>query len=339
MPLLQTNNNGLYCAVGNFYVDPWRSVDLAVTTHAHSDHVSWGCKAYLTTPTGYHVLRERLGLDATIQTQPYGRPLEINGVRISFHPAGHVLGSAQVRLEHGGEVWVVSGDYKLQIDRTAEPFESVKCHTFVTESTFGLPIYHWCPQEEVFAEINDWWRGNIASGRTSILYAYSLGKSQRVLGGLDAGIGPILAHGAVYRMIGPYRECGIELPPVEKADLETSKREKGRAMILAPPSADNTPWLKKYEPYSTAFASGWMAIRGTRRRRAADRGFIISDHADWESLLTAIKATEAENVLVTHGYTDALSRFLNENGWKASVLPTRYVGEIEEEQSAIAEGE
>jgi putative mRNA 3-end processing factor len=328
--LLEPTDKGLYCAAGGFYVDPWAPVDRAVVTHAHADHARAGCGAYLASETGSFVLRERVGGEASIQPVPYGETTHMNGVSVSLHPAGHILGSAQVRVEHKGEVWVVSGDYKTERDATCEPFEPVRCHAFVTESTFGLPVYRWRPQQEVFDEINAWWRANQARGWTSVLFAYALGKAQRLLAGVDAGIGPLVTHGAVLRFVDAYRRAGIQLPDVVYVEKENLAEVKGKALVIAPPSAMNTPWLRKFGDVSTAFASGWMQIRGARRRRAIDRGFAISDHADWDGLLETIKSTGAERVAVTHGYTGVLVRWLQEQGLDAWVMPTRYEGEVEE---------
>ncbi|MGL5094595.1 MAG: ligase-associated DNA damage response exonuclease, partial [Planctomycetia bacterium] len=305
-PILETKPDGLWCEAGGFHIDPWRPVPRAVVTHAHSDHARRGCGRYLCATDGVGVLRRRMTPDAAVDALPYGRTLSIGGVRLSFHPAGHLLGSAQVRLECDGEVWVVGGDYKIEPDRTCRPFEPVRCHTFVSESTFGLPIYRWRPQAEVFLRINDWWAANAANGVNSLIFAYSLGKAQRILGGLDPAVGPILLHGAVEEMTVPYREEGIELPATRHADAAAAKETKGAAIVVAPPSANGSPWARKFGPASTAFASGWMQIRGSRRRRAVDRGFVLSDHADWPGLLTAIHETGAEKILVTHGYVATL---------------------------------
>jgi putative mRNA 3-end processing factor len=336
-PLLQTTESGLYCSAGDFYIDPWEPVDRAVITHAHADHARWGSRSYLTSETGARMLRERLEEGSVIQSQPYGEPLSMNGVNVSFHPAGHILGSSQVRVEHKEEVWVVSGDYKIERDATCEPFELVPCNTFITESTFGLPIYRWKPQKEVFEEINDWWRGNVARGWTSILYGYALGKAQRLIAGVDPDIGPLLAHGAVMRFVDAYRETGVHLPPVRYADAEAAAEGRGKALVVAPPSAAGTPWLRKFGENSTAFASGWMAIRGARRRRAMDRGFVVSDHADWDDLLATIKATGAESIGVTHGYSGTLVRFLQESGVNAWTMQTRYEGEVEDDPAEQAD--
>jgi putative mRNA 3-end processing factor len=326
--LLQVTPCGLYCAAGDFYIDPWQPVTRAVITHAHADHARPGSKRYLSSPSGAPLLRQRVGSYVRILAQPFGVPLDVNGVRVSLHPAGHLLGSAQVRVEHGGEVWVVSGDFKTAPDPTCEAFEVVPCHTFITESTFGLPIYRWRPQNEIFAEINHWWQHNRSQGRTTILFAYALGKAQRVLAGLDASIGPILVHGAVRRFVDTYVQLGIKLPVVHYADTEATRNHRGQAFVVAPPAAAaSAGWLRKFGPSSLAFASGWMQIRGARRRRAVDRGFVLSDHADWDGLLDTIAATGAERIGVTHGYTNILVRYLREQGLDAFVMPARYAGD------------
>ena len=175
MTLLENTDRGLYCAAGDFYIDPWRAVDFAIVTHAHSDHARAGSRHYLCAAPGREILQARLGADAVIQAIPYGETLTRNGVHVSLHPAGHILGSAQVRVEARGEIWVVSGDYKTAPEKTCAPFEAIRCHSFVTECTFGLPIYRWRPQAEIFSEINSWWRENQNRGRTSVIFAYSLG--------------------------------------------------------------------------------------------------------------------------------------------------------------------
>jgi putative mRNA 3-end processing factor len=325
-PLLQVSSQGLYCESGNFYVDPWSGVDLALITHSHSDHARWGSKSYLTVASGVELLRARL-TDASIHSMEYGETRTINGVTVSFHPAGHVLGSSQIRLEYRGEVWVVSGDYKTTPDPTCAPFESVRCNTFITESTFGLPIYRWAPQDQVFAQINAWWRENQEAGRASILFAYSLGKAQRLISGVDAETGPIYCHGAVQKLNEVYRESGVTLPTTLHAGDEEKRFDWSRALIVAPPSCNGTPWMRKFGEVSTAFASGWMRLRGARRRESLDRGFVLSDHADWPGLLSAIEATGAEQVLVTHGYRAPLVRWLEEHGRQARALETRFEGE------------
>jgi putative mRNA 3-end processing factor len=252
---------------------------------------------------------------------------------VSFHPAGHVLGSAQVRLERGGEVWVVTGDYKLDPDPTCAPFEPVRCHTFITESTFGLPIYRWEKPDALFAGVNAWWRANAAAGKTSIVYAYALGKAQRVMAGVDATIGPIFTHGAVEKVTRAYRDSGVALPsttPVAEAVVERGKPKPwAGGLVIAPPSTSGSVWVRKFEPASEAIASGWMTVRGARRRKAVDRGFALSDHADWPGLLAAVRETGATRVLATHGFAGVLARYLREQGLDADVIATRFGDEEE----------
>lgn len=335
--MLRSTDRGLYCEAGDFYVDPWMPVDRAVITHAHGDHARWGSRAYLGSREGARVLRTRMGPDAHIQSVEFGEAVEINGVRVSLHPAGHILGSAQVRVEHRGEVWVVSGDYKTEADPTCTPFEAVRCHTFITESTFGLPIYRWRPDAEVFAGIDAWWRRNAAEGRASLLFGYALGKAQRLLAGIDPSIGPIYTHGAVERLTADYRETGIAMPPTRNPMSEPRGHDWGGAMVVAPPSAHGTPWMRRFGNASTAFASGWMRVRGHRRRRSVDRGFVLSDHVDWPSLLSAVDATGAECVWVTHGYRDPVVRWLREHGLRAQAVASRWEGESDEADVAVAE--
>ena len=336
--LLRITDRGLYCEAGDFYIDPWQPVDRAVITHAHGDHARWGSRHYLASAEGRRVLRTRLGVDASIQAVEYGQPLDLNGIRVSLHPAGHILGSAQIRVEHGGEVWVVSGDYKTDADPTCTPFEVVPCHTFITESTFGLPIYRWRPQSEVFAEMREWWRANAEAERASIIYAYALGKAQRVLAGLlDANIGPIYTHGAVERLTRDYRDSGIALPPTQHASEMPRGHDFGGSLVIAPPSAAGSTWLRRFGAASPAFASGWMQIRGARRRRAVDRGFVLSDHVVGPALLATIEATGAEHVWVTHGFREPVVRWLLDKGIDALSIASHWEGEEEVESPAAGE--
>ncbi len=336
-PLVGLTEQGLYCAAGGFHIDPWKPVERAVITHAHSDHARFGCKTYLAAAPGLRLLDARVG-PADIRTLPYGEAVEHNGVRVSFHPAGHVLGSAQIRLEHRGEVWVVTSDYKLERDPTCTPFEPVRCHTFITESTFALPVYRWEPPEVLFEGMNAWWRANRDAGKASVVYAYSLGKAQRVMAGVDASIGPIFTHGAVEKLTKAYRESGVALPPTTAVGEAASggKKAWAGALIVAPPSADGSPWARKFEPASSAVASGWMMVRGARRRKAMDRGFVLSDHADWPGLLTAVRESGATKVLATHGFAAVFARWLREHGTDADLIVTRF-GDEEEPQTPEAE--
>lgn len=327
--LLEFREEGLYCPAADVYIDPWRPVKRALITHGHSDHARRGHQHYLCTTTAAPVIRYRLG-NISLSTINFGEPVTVNGVRFSFHPAGHILGSAQIRIEHKGEVWVVSGDYKTEDDGLAEAFEPIRCHTFITESTFGLPIYQWDPQEQVLQDINDWWRQNQAAGKVSVLFSYALGKAQRLLQGLDSSIGTIYTHGAVENTNEIMREQGVRLPPTVRVSTEIDRKLYPGNMVVAVPSTLGGTWLKKFKPVSLAYVSGWMRLRGTRRRRGVDRGFVLSDHADWNGLNTAIKATGAERVFVTHGYTEVFSKWLRSQGLDSAIVQTAYGTEEEE---------
>jgi putative mRNA 3-end processing factor len=328
---------GLYCPPGDFYIDPWRPVPRAVITHAHSDHARYGNGHYLAAAPAEGVLRARLG-DIALQALPYGERIAHHGVTVSLHPAGHVLGSAQVRLEHGGQVWVASGDYKVAPDPTCAPFEPVRCDVFITESTFGLPIYRWCPDDEVFADINAWWSRNASHARASVLCCYSFGKAQRVLAGVDPSIGPIVVHGAVRPLNEAYRAAGVSLPDTRMVTDVKDKADLRRCLVVCPPGAAASPWLRRFGDAQTAFASGWMQVRGNRRRGGYDRGFVLSDHADWPGLLEAIAATGASRVIVTHGSSGAMVRYLAERGLQAGSFHTEY-GDDVIEADLQAEGE
>ena len=330
MSLLTFTSKGIYCPEADIYIDPWKRVSKALITHGHSDHARMGNGSYLCTDAAKPVIQHRLGKEAQINSLSFGERKSIRGVTFSFHPAGHIVGSAQIRVEYKGEVWVVSGDYKTENDGVAEAFEPVPCHTFISESTFGLPIYKWQAQEQVLEEIHDWWKQNKELGKVSLLAVYSLGKAQRILGNLDPSIGPIFTHSAVENINEILRNQGVKLPPTQRVIATMSKDIFKGGIVIAPPSALGSPWARKFTPLSTGIASGWMALRGARRRRAVDRGFVLSDHADWGQLNQVIKETGAEKVFVTHGYTDVYSRWLNSQGISAQVVPTQYEGELAE---------
>lgn len=325
--LLTFTEKGIYCEKGGFYIDPWKPVDQAVITHAHADHARWGSKKYLAQELNKDILQLRLGPEIDLQTLPYREPLRINGINVSFHPAGHIWGSSQVRVEYKGEVWVASGDYKVENDGFSGSFEPVKCHTFITESTFGLPVFRWTPQSDVINDINGWWRKNAAEGKSSILCAYALGKAQRLLYNLDLSIGKIFAHGAVVNVNEALKASGARLPEVKYAGNEVDKKEYRGSLIITPSSSMGTTWMNKFQPFEVATVSGWMNIRGIKRRRNAGHGFVLSDHADWEGLNQAVEATGAEKILVTHGYSEAFSRWLKERGYDADVVETFFSGE------------
>lgn len=329
--MLTFDRNGIFCEPAGIYIDPWKPVDKAVITHAHSDHARWGSNHYLAHHQSVPVLKYRLGNDISIQGLNYGEILNINRVKLSLHPAGHIIGSAQVRLEYNGEVWVVSGDYKLQDDGISTPYESLKCNHFITESTFGLPIYNFPIPLEIASDINNWWCKNKKEGRNSIIIGYALGKAQRIIKQLDPSIGKIFTHGAVANLNDVLSVFDLGLPQTQPANRAEKKTLNGD-IIVAPPSAIGTSWLKRFEPFSLGICSGWMQLRGARRRRGADRGFILSDHADWNQLNTAIKETGAENVYVTHGYKSIYAKWLREEyKLNAVEVDTLYEGENIEE--------
>ncbi len=318
--LIELTSSGLYCAAGDFYIDPQQPVRRAIITHAHTDHAKPGSQAYLTSNSGKPLIQQRVGLRAKVESIEFGEEIDMRGVKVSLHPAGHILGSAQVRVEYKGEIWVVSGDYKLEPDATCETFEPVKCHTFITESTFAKPHYKWKSQKEIFNQINDWWQLNAAWGTTSIVAAYSLGKAQRVLAGLDPKIGPIMVYHTVEKFLPAYRTAGIEFPEVVILNDETLKEMKDKnPMIIAPPQFGRADALKHFNMVATSFASGWMS-KGGLHSKIHDRGFALSDHADWEGLLTAIKATGAENIFVMHGFVNTLANYLRSIGLNANVM-------------------
>ena len=324
--VLTFTDQGIYCTAGDFFIDPWKPVDRALITHGHADHARPGHQRYLSTEAAAPVIRHRLGL-INLQTVAYGQTLQIGGASVSFHPAGHVPGSAQIRVEVDGEVWVASGDYKVESDGLSEAFEPVKCHAFITECTFGLPVFSWESQDKIARSINAWWASNHASGRVSVLGAYALGKAQRLLKCLDPDIGPILTHGAIENTNDILRRQGLNLPQTLRVTPELNAKDHPGALVLATPSALGTAWIKRFGPVSTAFASGWMRLRGVRRRRAADRGFVMSDHADWGGLNSAIRETGAERIFVTHGYTSVFCRWLEDQGYDAQIVETEFEGE------------
>ncbi len=336
MPLIEFTDKGLYCRAGDFFIDPWKPVDKAVITHAHSDHARWGSKHYLCHHYSKPLLQLRLGPNS-YQSIDWNEPVRMNDVRVSLHPAGHMIGSSQVRVELNGEVWVISGDYKTENDGISGEFEPVRCNTFVTESTFGLPIYNWRSQFAIFSSIQKWIIDNRALGKTSVLIAYSLGKAQRVMKAIKEVSDSVMVHGAIWNAHKALVEAQLpsynttEFPSVERIVPETPKEKLSGAVIIAPPSADGTAWIKKFNPYSLGICSGWMQVRGHVRRRNADAGFVLSDHADWKGLLHSIKATEAEKVFVTHGFQAAFSRYLNENGTVAAEVKTEFGTEEENE--------
>lgn len=330
MPLIEFTDKGLYCPAGRFYIDPWKPVNKAIITHAHSDHARTGNQFYLCHTDMLPLLQLRLGT-ANYQAVPWNEKIYINGVTVSLHPAGHIIGSSQVRIEYRDEVWVVSGDYKTENDGISGAFEPIPCNTFISESTFGLPIYSWKSQSAIFYDIQSWIRNNEVAGKTSVLIAYSLGKAQRVLKAMEEVTGNIFVHGAIWNVHQILLQAGWHLPAVKRITPEITIDDYKGSVVIAPPSADGTPWMRRFAPYSVGICSGWMQVRGHQRRRNADEGFALSDHADWNGLLQAVKATGAGKVYVTHGFQSVFSRYLNELGIEAAEVKTEF-GTEEEEQ-------
>lgn len=325
--LLEITAKGIFCAKADVYIDPWKPVKKAIITHAHADHAYAGHKHYICTKLCGPVLKHRLGHHIEMQAVEYGEKFEINGVHFSLHRSAHIIGSAQVRVEYQGEVWVAAGDYKREDDGISGTFEVVKCDVFITESTFGIPAFRWQNQADVYAEINDWWSKNAAQGKTSVVGAYSLGKAQRILSGLDVGIGPIYCHGAIENTNEVLIKSGISLPATLKITETDKKVDYSQSMVICPPASLTSNWTKRFKEHSTGQASGWMAVRGHRRRRSVDRGFVLSDHADWDALLETVKDSGASKVFVTHGYTTIFANYLKELGYDAHAVNTHYAGD------------
>lgn len=336
-PLLEFTDKGIYCAEAQVYIDPWKPVDNAIISHGHADHSRWGHKNYITHHNNVPIIKHRLG-DITVTGRQWGEKFSVNNVKFSLHPAGHIIGSSQIRVEHKGKVWVFTGDYKTENDGVSVPYEPVKCHTFITECTFGLPAFTWVPQHEVFENINQWWSQNKAEGKTSVLFGYSLGKAQRLLKHLNTDIGKIFTHGAVENMTRAVRSI-VDFPETHLITRETKKQELLGNIVIAPPSAHGSTWIRKMVPYVTASASGWMTFRGARRRRAIDKGFVLSDHCDWQGLLECVQATGAEKIICTHGYTEIFSRYLREKGYDARTEKTQYEGEAGESNTSHEDGQ
>ncbi|MEM7611085.1 MAG: ligase-associated DNA damage response exonuclease [Pseudomonadota bacterium] len=330
--LIHATRRGLECRAGGFCIDPMRRSELALITHAHADHARRGADRYIAVRDSVPILRARLGNSVRIDAVDYGEQLELGDTRVSFHSAGHVLGSAQIRVQRGDDVWVASGDFKRDPDPTCAPFEVVPCDTFITEATFALPIYRWPPAAEVAREIHEWWQSNARQSRPSVLFCYSFGKAQRVLAELMALTSEcVLVHGAVAKLTDLYREAGVQMLPTQTLDLRT-RRDYAGELIIAPPGAAGSRWMRRFKSASTGFCSGWMQVRGNRRRRGYDRGFVLSDHADWPSLLRTIDEVGATRILTTHGHSDTLVRLLRERGVDAQALA---LSEPEDDDAAL----
>lgn len=312
MEILKLTSEGLYCEPGNFHIDPWKPVPRAIITHAHGDHAHWGMGEYICVEEAEHIMRKRIGAESKIVLHKYGDIFPMGEVKVSFHPAGHILGSSQVRIEHQGEVWLFTGDFKRDPDLTCAPFEVVPCDVFISEATFSLPVYSWPDFRSEINEIHHWWMKNREEGFNSVLCSYALGKAQRIIAGLrELTDETIWVHGTVDEINRCYEKTGLFWENVFKVPLESKEKFSG-AFIICPPSALGSSWAKRLSPKKIAFASGWMRLRGNRRRKGYDRGFVISDHADWKSLVRTVKETRCKKVLFTHGHTESIVRYMKE---------------------------
>jgi len=319
-PLLAYTSRGLYCAIADVYIDPHKPVSKAIITHGHSDHATPGHRYYLCTPMTGAIIKFRLGGFIQTQILPFGETLSINQVQFSFHPAGHIPGSAQVKVEYKGEVWVVTGDYKTEIDPVSGTYESIPCHTLITETTFALPIYQWRPQEFIFRDILAWHAKNKSEGKTTVLLAYALGKSQRLIASIPPEI-PVYTHGSIESTNEVLRSSGLPLRPTIKVSSKISKKEIQKGITIAPGSVLNSPWIRSLQQPVTANISGWMTLRGNIKRQTADQGFALSDHVDWTALNQVVESSGAEHIGLTHGYTVEYAQWLQSRGKNTFILP------------------
>lgn len=314
--MLSLSREGLYCRAGDFHIDPRRGVKDAVVTHAHADHARRGSQTYHVVKSGVDLLLARLGRKINVRAYEYGEVFKLGQAEVSFHPAGHILGSCQVRIEVAGEVWVASGDYKREPDPTCDPFEVVNCDVFVTEATFGTPAYVWPKHADLGQQIMRWWQRNSARGENSVLFGYSLGKTQRILGELSAlSERPIYCHEAAAEINLAYRRQGIALAEtICMSRVDESTRLQGE-LILAPQAFLKSPLsVILGGRFKTAFASGWMA---GGRAFGYDTGFVMSDHADFNDLVKTCVETGAQRIYVQHRGSGALVKHLRSLGIKA----------------------
>jgi putative mRNA 3-end processing factor len=324
--LIRLTRSGLFCEAGGFHIDPSRGVELALITHSHSDHARRGSRHYVTPEDGVGLLKHRLGESIRVTGVRYGEKLRYGRATISFHPAGHILGSSQIRVECDGQVWVVSGDYKRQEDPTCRPFEVVSCDTFVSEATFGNPKYLWSCAKQAVREIHDWWMSNREQGRNSLLYCYAVGKTQRVLGGL-AELTEESVHlwGEAVPITEIYRNQGVKLVPTVDLDSLSPREKVQGELIIAAHRFQYTDWLARLGDVESAFASGWMKTGAWGMRRSYDRGFVLSDHADWNDLVATVRATGARRVFLQHTKDPALARHLRKLGLQAELMGVEHV--------------
>lgn len=331
--LLNLTECGIYCSAGDFYIDPWRPVQKAFISHAHSDHARSGNATYICHKHTTPILELRLGNLNNFRSVDYGESISVNGVKITFHPAGHIIGSSQIRVEHNGRVEVFSGDYKTSQDGLSTPFEPIKCHHFISESTFGLPVFKFSDTNQIATNFQDWVKRNNEKGLNSIVFAYSLGKAQRIVNLSPENV-EVFVHDSIFKTNQVIQSAGISLNAYQHAN-EFDKLKNQGALIITPPATMDSKWLKRFEPYSTAYASGWMQIRGNKKRLAVDKGIVISDHADFQGIIEAVNATGCEKVSFTHGYADFMARHFSEKSLEATVLKTDFMGDHESQSENL----
>ena len=308
--LVKKDIQGTFCQTGNFWIDPAKPVKRALITHAHFDHISFGCEEYICSPETVSLLKERIGNNIKVKSYGYDEIFKINGIKISFHPSGHILGSSQIKLEGGNEKWLITGDFKRQRDDTCLNYQEVKTDFLICESTFALPIFNWASTNKIVDEIVDW--VNESPNLTSILFCYSLGKAQRILNELkNKKIKKIYAHRSIKKINDIYIKQGIKLEDIAKIDKEIATKDYKGSLLLMPPSQNKANLLNRFGDYQTAFASGWMIIRALKNRSGYDKGFAISDHADWNGLIKTIKSSKAEKVFLDHGNGESLAKYLS----------------------------
>ena len=310
--LIKYNKSGLYCKIADVWIDPNKPVKRALITHAHMDHFTFGCDEYISTYETAIILKDRIGKDINIKTYDYGKVFKINGTKISFHPSGHILGSSQIKFNFADEKWLITGDFKRQKDETCNEYEIVKTDYLISESTFGLPIFKWDEPQNIAEDIAKW--VSHSQEKTSILFCYSLGKAQRLLNEISKTNfkNKIHTHSSIYKMNNCYKKLGINIIDTKKFDKNKNFEDLKGSLILLPPALNKSSFLKNLKNIQTGFASGWMSIRALRRRSGYDKGFSISDHADWMAILNTIKESEAKNIFFHHGDYETLNRYLKE---------------------------
>ena len=309
--LISQKSQGLYCESANIWIDPYKPVEKAIITHAHSDHFTNGCREYICSIETGLLLKKRFGNNINLKTVEYDKKFLINGINFSLHPSGHILGSSQIKIMTDSETWLITSDFKRQKDKTCKSYERLKTDFLICESTFGLPIFNWESTNKIIDKITKW--VNQSEDSTSILFCYSLGKAQRLLSELNSqNFKNIYVHKSINNINTIYKNLGIELEEAKIFDNNLEINNLKDCLLLLPPSLNNQNFLKKFKRFQTGFASGWMSIRALKKRSGFDKGFTISDHADWNGLIKTIKESEAKRVFLNHGDGESLANFLRD---------------------------